>query len=166
MINKDLSTIKQLLDLAESNICQAKDLLFSREISQKAEELSPENEDKTVVEGVFDGEGMMGSDKRHYDIPANYASKSKLVAGDILKLTILADGSFLYKQIGPVKRLKKIGVLKEISEGKFVVICDNTQYRVLPASISYFKAEEGSKLTILVPEDRPSEWAAVENLLD
>jgi hypothetical protein len=166
LTNKDLSTIKQLLDLAENNICQAKELLFSRELSQKVDELENNDSEKMTVEGVFDGEGMIGSDKRHYDIPANYASKSKLVAGDILKLTILTDGTFLYKQIGPVKRLKKIGVLKELSDGKYVVTCESVQYRVLPASISYFKAEPGNKLTILVPEDRPSEWAAVENLLD
>ncbi len=166
LTNKDLSSIKQLLDLAENNICQAKDLLFSRELSQKVEELGGDDKDSKIIEGVFDGEGMIGSDKRHYDIPANYASKSKLVAGDILKLTILPDGTFLYKQIGPVKRQKKIGLLKELSEGKYVVNCESMQYRVLPASISYFKAEPGNKLTILVPEDRPSEWAAVENLLD
>lgn len=166
LTNKDLSTIKQLLDLAEKNICQAKDLLFSRELSQKVEELGSEDTDSMIVEGVFDGEGMIGPDKRHFDIPANYASKSKLVAGDILKLTILPDGTFLYKQIGPVKRQKKIGILKELSEGKYVVTCENLQYRVLPASISYFKAESGNKVTILVPEDQPSEWAAVENLLD
>jgi len=65
LTNKDLSTIKQLLDLAENNICQAKDLLFSRELSQKVDELGNEDKDSKIIEGVFDGEGMIGSDKRH-----------------------------------------------------------------------------------------------------
>ncbi|MBU4432193.1 hypothetical protein KKD60_02860, partial [Patescibacteria group bacterium] len=37
-----------------------------------------------IVEGVFDGENMIGPDGKQYSIPANYASKSKLVEGDIL----------------------------------------------------------------------------------
>ena len=57
-----------------------------------------------VIEGVFDGQNMVGSDGKTYPVPANYASKSKLVQGDILKLTIAEDGAFLYKQIGPIPR--------------------------------------------------------------
>lgn len=163
--DNELTTIKQMLDLAESNIRQAKNLLFSRELAYKVDDLGAEGSDNMITEGVFDGEGMIGPDKKHYEIPANYASKSKLVAGDILKLTILDDGSFLYKQICPVKRKKKIGILEELPDGKFFVNVSNNQYRVLPASISYFKAKSGDQLTILVPEDQPSEWAAVENLI-
>ena len=43
---------------------------------------------KRVVEGVFNGQNMIGGDGEEYPIPANYSSKSKLVEGDILKLTI------------------------------------------------------------------------------
>jgi antitoxin component of MazEF toxin-antitoxin module len=163
--DKELSTIKQLLDLAENNIRQAKTLLFSRELSHKVEEFQGEKVDN-IIEGIFDGEGMIGPDKKRYDVPANYASKSKLVAGDVLKLTVQNDGTYLYKQICPVRRRKKIGILEELSEGKHVVNCESNQYRVLSASISYFKAKSGDKLTILIPEDQPSEWAAVENLYE
>lgn len=164
--DKELATIKQLLDLAENNIRQAKSMLFARELSSKVSELAAIEDNNKVVEGVFDGEGMIGSDKKHYDIPANYASKSKLVAGDVLKLTILGDGTFLYKQISPTKRIKKIGILEDLGDGKYAVDCEGVQYRVLSASISYFKAEAGDKLTVLVPSGEPSEWAAVENLLE
>ena len=98
-------------------------------------------------------------------MPANYASKSKLVCGDILKLTILDDGTFLYKQIGPVKRTKLIGELIEIDGGKYVVKTATAQFQVLPASVTYFKASAGDKLTILIPEETTSEWAAVENII-
>ena len=164
--DQDLATIKQLLDMAEANVRQAKNILFSRELSSKAVDLGSESIGDNIIEGVFDGEGMIGSDKRRYDVPANYASKSKLVAGDMLKLTILSDGSFLFKQICPIKRIKKIGILSELSDGKCMVAVDSMHYRVLPASISYFKAKSGDRLTILVPEDQPSEWAAVENLIE
>ena len=42
---------------------------------------------------------MIGPKDKIFPVPANYASKSKLVEGDRLKLTILPNGSFVYKQI-------------------------------------------------------------------
>jgi len=167
LTEKELASIKQMLDLAESNLRQAKKLLFSAEISEKIEQIADSKEGENIVEGVFDGEKMISHDKKSFHIPANYASKSKLVSGDILKLTIMSDGAFQYKQIGPVERQKKIGQLEEASAGRFTVLCDDgNEYQVLPASITFFKAKEGDKLTILVPKDLPSEWAAVENLLE
>jgi len=161
---KDLQTIKQLLDLAENNLRQAKNILFSQEYAKKAGDLTP-NDNNQVIEGVFDGEKMVAQNKKTYSVPANYASKSKLVAGDILKLTILDDGSYLFKQIGPVARKKLTGTLKEVSDGKFVVISGSAEYQVLPASVSYFKIKVEDKLTILVPESSESVWAAVENII-
>lgn len=160
----ELKQIKQMLDQAENNVRQAKNLLFSTDIAVKASAMKTENGGH-IVEGIFDGEKMAGADNKHHDVPANYASKSKLVAGDRMKLIIQDDGSFIYKQIGPVERKKMIGILSEISPKNYVIACGKTQYRVLPASVTYFKANDGDKLTILVPKDSPSEWAAVENLI-
>ncbi len=161
---KELERVKQLLDSAESNIRAAKSLLFSATLSDRAKTLSASEKD--VVEGIFNGEAMTDAQGKVYPVPANYASKSKLVPGDALKLTILEDGSFLFKQIGPVKRKKMIGELAELSEGEFCVRAGETDFRVLPASVTYFKANAGDKLTILIPEDTVSEWAAVENKID
>lgn len=162
--DKDLQKVKQLLDVAEINLRQAKNILFVAELSGKAKNLSTTESD--VVEGVFSGDAMVDGDNKSYPVPANYASKSKLVAGDILKLTILADGTFLFKQIGPVKRKKLVGELVEISDNEFVVKSGESEYRVLPASITYFKAKAGDKITILAPESEISEWAAVENIIE
>lgn len=160
----ELQELKHLLDIAENNIRKVKSILFASEITQKASDLEC-NSDGTVVEGVFDGENMVGPDTNKYPVPANYASKSKLIPGDVLKLTILPDGSFVFKQIGPIKRVKIVGDLEEIEENKFVVNAEGKKYRVLLASVTYFKAKNGDKLTIIVPEEGESEWAAVENLL-
>ena len=68
-------------------------------------ELKSYNEENAqVIEGKFDGYFMMGSDQKKYPVPLNYSSKTKLVAGDILKLKILEDGKFIYKLIQPVER--------------------------------------------------------------
>lgn len=160
----DLQNIKQLLDSAESNIRQVKSLLFATEMVKKAKELSV-SQDGDKIEGVFDGEYMVDSNEKKYPVPANYASKSKLLPGDLLKLTISSDGTFLFKQIGPVKRKKLIGTLSAIENGKYVVVTPSGNYKILLASVTYFKVDAGDKITVLVPEEGESEWAALENIL-
>jgi hypothetical protein len=120
----------------------------------------------TVVEGVFDGKGMVGPDGKEYPIPANYASKSKLVEGDLLKLTISPNGAFIFKQIGPIERERLVGTLvHDIGVDEFSVATDSKKYRVLKASVTYFRGAEGDEAVILVPKSSPSRWAAVENIM-
>lgn len=163
--DKEMQNIKQLLDSAESQIRQAKGLLFSNEISKKANEVS-KSTDSSIVEGVFDGEMMVGPDGKKYLVPQNYASKSKLIPGDILKLSILEDGSYVYKQIGPIERKKIIGEIEEVERGKFVANAEGKTYQLLLASVTYFKAGQGDKVTIIVPNEGDSLWAALENVLE
>jgi hypothetical protein len=119
-----------------------------------------------VVEGVFDGMGMVGGDGKGYLVPPNYASKSKLVEGDMLKLTIGARGNFIYKQIGPIERQRIIGTLAYDQEtGQYLVVAGGRSWKVLKASITYFKADAGDEAVILAPKNAPSKWAAVENVI-
>ncbi|GAC1574685.1 MAG: hypothetical protein NVS3B9_6640 [Candidatus Doudnabacteria bacterium] len=118
-----------------------------------------------IVEGVFDGQNMIGPDGKQYPVPANYASKSKLIEGDVLKLTISDDGSFIYKQIGPIERRKIIGLLTKDDKGDHRIIADGKAYKVLLASLTYFKADVGDQVTVVVPKDNDSDWAAVENVI-
>lgn len=162
---EDLTVIKQLLDSAENQIRRAKAMIFKTEIEEKAKEIfeestTPEN----IIEGIFDGEGFVAPDGKNYPVPANYASKSKLVTGDLLKLTILPDGTFVYKQIAPVERMKVVGELEQSGEG-FRINVDGQLYNVLTASVTYFKAGIGDKIVGLIPEDGKSDWAAVENII-
>jgi hypothetical protein len=119
-----------------------------------------------IIEGVFNGQNMIGPDGKEYSVPANYASKSKLVEGDILKLTIQADGRFVYKQIGPQPRRRLKGILtKDEATGEWRVLAEGKLYKVLLASVTYFRGEIGDEVVILVPEAVESSWAAVENIL-
>lgn len=119
-----------------------------------------------IIEGVFDGQNMVGPDGKVYSVPANYASKSKLVEGDILKLTILNNGSFVFKQIGPVERERLVGqlIFNETKVQYYVVINDQ-RWKVLTASVTYFKGQIGDEVVILTPKDCKSRWAAVENII-
>ncbi len=122
--------------------------------------------DGRVVEGVFDGRGMVGSDGKNYLVPPNYASKSKLIEGDMLKLTITPKGSFIYKQIGPIERSRLIGELGyDQTIGEFYATSENRRWNVLKASVTYFKGESGDEVVLLVPKNAPSKWAAVENII-
>lgn len=169
--NPKLDTIREMLEIAETNLRSAKQLLadltgvqFSPDYSKRAVTVGQVADGGRVVEGVFDGKDMIGPDKRKFPVPANYASKSKLVAGDILKLTITDDGSYIYKQIGPVARRKMIGTLTQ--EGnQYKVLAGGRAFNVLLASVTYFKAQTGDQISIIVPESDDTDWAAVDNLI-
>src|SRR3989339_180627 len=128
---------------------------------REAERLSEASSGSRVVEGVFDGMSVIGPEGRAYAVPANYASKSRLVEGDVMKLSIRPDGTVIFKQIGPVERRSAVGrVALDSSTGTHVVVCGQMTYKVLPASITFFKAEPGDEAVVLVPKSRDSVWAA------
>jgi len=107
---------------------------------------------------------MVVPDGKKYPVPANYASKSKLVEGDTLKLTIAEDGSLIYKQIKPVERKNLIGTLT-YDNGNYTVLADGKTYKVLFASVTYYKGEPGGKASVIVPADKESTWAALESII-
>ncbi len=117
-----------------------------------------------IVEGVFDGQNMMDSQGNTYPVPANYASKSKLVEGDGMKLTITDEGKFIYKQIAPVKRQSVVGTLIQ-EDGQYKVLAEGKPYRVLLASVTFYRAEVGDPVTILLPEGQEASWGAVEAVI-
>jgi hypothetical protein len=165
--DKQLKTLKKLLETAETNMAGAKELLASL-VGDDKTAVSPvevaKNQTGKVIEGAFDGQNMQGPDGKVYPVPANYASKSKLVQGDTLKLTIADDGSFIYKQIGPIDRKKIIGTLA-LKDGQYTVEAGGKTFRVLFASVSYFRAQPGDQVTIVVPTEGEADWAAIEAVL-
>lgn len=163
---KQVRRLRGLIQEAETSLAAAKELLVS--LVGDNPEITASVKDEAlgkVIEGVFDGQNMVGSDGKIYPVPANYASKSKLVQGDILKLTIAEDGAFMYKQIGPIPRKQVVGAL-ELKDGHYFVNVGGKQYRVLLASVTYFKAKPGDQVSVNIPEDDTSaEWAALEAAL-
>jgi hypothetical protein len=168
-----LALVAQMIDSAEKSIQSAKQMLreviggkdTNSELISKAQSVGSAMVGGKVIEGVFDGQNMIGPDKKQYPVPANYASKSKLIEGDVLKLTIADDGSFIYKQIGPVERKKMLGILTQDEDGQYRVVASGQSFKVLLASLTYFKAEQGDEVTIVVPKDGAATWAAVENVI-
>ena len=165
---KQVKRLKSLIQDAETNLAAAKELLISI-LREDGQVITPRKSQEVVagkiIKGVFDGQVMIGPDGKNYPVPANYASKSKLVEGDMLKLTITDKGGFIYKQIGPTERRQVIGTLVQ-HDGAYYVEAGGREYRILLASVTYFRINIGDQVTIIIPEDNPdATWAAVEAAL-
>ena len=170
-----LVQIQELIDTAQSSLKTAESLLRSltgvTDVSLERHTLrassmggASSTVSGKVVEGIFDGQNMVDSTGQTYPVPANYASKSKLVEGDGMKLTITDEGKFIYKQIAPVKRRTAVGsLIKE--DGQFKILVEGKVYRVLLASVTFYRAEVGDQVTILLPEEDDAEWGAVEAVI-
>lgn len=177
MENNDqtLLELKQALEHAQAQLHYAEQLMagflgdqLTDTVKQRSGELAAPSfmGNSQVIEGVFNGQNMVGADGKVYTVPANYASKSKLVEGDILKLTIKSDGTFIYKQIGPVERKRMVGnLVRDKVTGEYSVLVGKRSYKVILAAVTYYKGSAGDEVVILTPEDGESAWAAVENLI-
>ena len=153
---KQIKRLRGLIQEAETNLAAAKELLISvlgdgEAITAPRDVVVSAPEGK-IIEGVFDGQIMIDQEGKNYPVPANYASKSKLVEGDIMKLTITPEGKFLYKQIGPVERKTVIGTLTH-HDDKYFVEVSGKEYEVLYASVTYFRLQEGSQVAVTVVDD-------------
>ncbi|MFC1756531.1 hypothetical protein ACFLY1_01095, partial [Patescibacteria group bacterium] len=165
--SQKIQSLRDMVNSAEKTIQSAKAMLLQLEGKKKSgrkRKIEFEG-DGTIIEGTFDGQIMIGTDGKQYPVPANYASKSKLVEGDMLKLTITSDGSFIYKQIGPGERKHAIGIASQDEAGNYYVIAEGKPYKVLLASITYFKVDPGDEVAIVIPRDMESSWCAIESVL-
>ena len=165
-----IETAESALKLAKQLISEVGDISISsktdtRQYADKAASISSSAPvEGRIIEGVFDGQNMIDQKGTVYPVPANYASKSKLIPGDVLKLTVTEEGKFLYKQIGPIERKTVIGPLV-YSDGQYQVLTEGKAYNVLLASVTYFRASVGDEVTIIIPISEDSDWAAIEAVL-
>ncbi len=177
-ILSQIALVKEMLEASESSLRSAKQILSDiigdraggtktdfASLAQQVPSLAPTSPDAgKVIEGLFDGQNMTAKDGNSYPVPSNYASKSKLVAGDVLKLTITDDGKFLYKQIKPVERTTVLGTLTK-DDGKYKVLANGKLYRVLLASVTYYKGSIGDQVSLILPEGLDTEWGTIEAII-
>ncbi len=174
MSDESLIHIQELLETAQASLKTASSML--RELTGvgdinherhalRASRVSPSAPvNGRVIEGVFDGQNMVDSAGQSYPVPANYASKSKLVEGDGMKLTITEEGKFIYKQIAPTDRRTVRGVLIQ-EDGQYKVLAEGKALRVLLASVTFYRAEIGDQVTVLLPQTDDAQWAAIDAVL-
>jgi len=174
MADDSLLYIQELLESAQASLKTASAMLreltgvsdTSREkhVMRASKVVSSGPASGRIIEGIFDGQNMMDGNGQSYPVPANYASKSKLVEGDGMKLTITDEGKFIYKQIAPIDRRITKGVLIQ-EDGQYKVLAEGKAFRVLLASVTFYRAEVGDQVTVLLPTEGEAQWAAIEAVL-
>lgn len=175
MTKKRIAAIRDFIDSAEKGLKNAKKLLkevleeenidLTANLDLDTKGLSKyESGESKIVEWVFTGEDMLGVDNNKYVVPVNYASKSKLVQWDRMKLTVEWSGKMLYKQIKQIDRETKVGLLTQ-DKGKYQVVSDGVSYDVLTAAVTHFKANIGDNVTVLVPAGKEATFGAIEAVI-
>ena len=159
--------LQKVIAEAEKTITATKQKLAQIQGSQNFDTRKDFRNDEVgnTVYGIFDGQIMVGEDGKQYPVPSNYASKSKLIENDMLKLTITPTGNFIYKQVGPVERKYLIGIVEKDERGNFIINSEGKRYKTLLAAATYFKVEAGDEITLVIPRDKEPVWCAIENIL-
>lgn len=174
MEQKKIIAIKDFIESAEKSIKNAKKLLLEilKEDSINLNELMLDtswltqykSQDNKIIEWVFTWEEMLWSDWYKYPVPSNYASKSKLVQWDKLKLTIDWLWKMLYKQIQPIERETKVWLLVK-ENWKYQVVAEGKTYNLLTAAVTHFKWEIWDSITIILPLWKEATFASIEAVI-
>lgn len=118
-------------------------------------------DDTCIIDGVFDGKQMIADDGALYPVPENYASKSKLVEGDLLQRAAMPDGRAYFKQVSRVARTTITARLERVDTESGIAAGSNGKtYNLLHSPLRFFRVTPGDTITLEVPLDGGS-WAAV-----
>ncbi|OGC70722.1 hypothetical protein A2415_03750 [candidate division WWE3 bacterium RIFOXYC1_FULL_39_7] len=144
-IVKQIETINSLLETTEKNIQKIKSMLQMLESDSKKDMYR----DVPGVTGVFNGISMTAEDGKTYDVPANYAAKSRLVYGDTLKLIDEGEKK-VFKQIEKVERRKIEGILTK-KEGRWYILSDAGSYKISDNAAEFNGAQLNDEAVAFIP---------------
>lgn len=119
----------------------------------------------TILTGFFDGVKLVTDDHFDYPIPSNYISKSMLVPGDLLKLSIHSDWSMIYKVIKAAPRIHIRWILHR-KENQFLALwSNNLNYKLNTAAITFHRAQCGDEVCLVINEESKYHYAALESII-
>lgn len=165
-LKKVKNTLASLSNLKE-NIGNIDSIISTAQQSLKVSKTSLST-DGNNVEGTFDGYFMVGDDMKKYPVPVNYSSKSKLIPGDRLKVTIKDNGELIYKLIIPAERKHLRAILSRDDKDHskyFAIASDNQTYTLNTAAISFFKWLPGDEVYITINKEWKWGYAALEAVI-
>ena len=164
-IETDIKRARMLIENTEQGLSSRKSVSIDDVAWQLQTHTNPEDATQ-IVEWIYNGYFMVGSDKKKYPVPMNYASKTKLIPGDVLKLRVMEDGKLIYKLIGQANRKYVKATLSKTDENKFTALTDNGDiYYLNQAAVTYYKWTTGNELSIIVNADWIGNYAAVEAVI-
>ncbi len=147
--NELIRKLRKSLDDLENDVREAKKALFDLE-----QVVKKDYKEVPGVIGIFDGFHLISETGEKYEVPGNYAAKSRLAYGDSLKL-IEEDGKQLFKQITKVPR-KKVEAVVNKKEGKWYALAETGSYRLSDAAATFHNLNVNDKITVIIPEDNPN----------
>lgn len=143
-MSKLIKKLKNHIDLMERHLSASKMLLSSLE-----KELEPNYEEIPGIEGVFDGAHMVTAEGEKFEVPANYAAKSKLLFGTKLKM-ITEEDKTIFKQVDKPEAKEIEGILSK-KEGKWHILADSGSYRVSDVAAQFHGATANCGAIALIP---------------
>ena len=171
MDEQKIKALRDLIHSAQNSIHSAKKILNSLLWEEDADMdldtsglMSYNSWDDHIVEWVFTGESMLGSDGNMYPVPQNYASKSLLVQWSKLKALINPNGKIVYKIIGEIPFESRIGIITKNGE-KYQITTDSKAYSVLLAAITFHHCSVGDTVSIRIPEWKDATYAVIETVI-
>lgn len=172
MDEQKIKALRDLIHSAQNSIHSAKKILNSLLWDDEGSWLELDTDglesynsgDDRIVEWVFTGESMLGSDGNMYPVPQNYASKSLLVQWSKLKALINPNGKIVYKIIGEIPFESKVGIITKNGE-KYQITTDTKTYNVLLAAITFHHCNVWDTVSIRVPEGKEATYAVIETVI-
>ncbi|MFA7284397.1 MAG: hypothetical protein WC004_01065 [Candidatus Absconditabacterales bacterium] len=171
LIERLHDTIGKLKGLLNGDQISKNDLKAIRKTTRPLREVQdhmyslvePQIGKKYTIEGIFDGREM-ATETDVYPVPANYASKSMLIPGDNLKLTIKSNGEMIYKIIKPAPRKHLKGILHKKGTITMALGSDNNNYTLNSAAVTFHKGKPGDEVSIIINAEEQHQYAALENV--
>ncbi|MBN1162711.1 hypothetical protein JXA34_03130 [Patescibacteria group bacterium] len=116
------------------------------------------------IVGTFNGVEMVTDEGEAFDVPNNYAAKTKLVYGDTLKMVQKGDQKS-FKHIKKVNRKKVEGIVSK-KEGNWYVLTEHGSHRIVDEVVDYNKIKLNDKVFVLLPEKKPfAPYATFDRLI-
>jgi len=89
---------------------------------------------------------------------------AKKLLNDLVKdKTIGWNGRMMYKQIAPIERETKVGLLTE-EKGKYQVLADWVSYDLLTAAVTHFGGNIWDNVTVIIPKGKAATFAAIDTI--
>jgi hypothetical protein len=147
-LQPQIKKIEQLISKSEYNLAQLKDAL--QVLSSMAEK--PDYSQVPGITGYFDGSHLVDESGNKYEVPANYAAKSRIMYGDSLKM-IEEEGKTIFKLTDKQEKRKIEGVLNK-KDGKWYLLADTGTYKISDVAAEFNGAVVQAKARALVPENK------------
>lgn len=144
---EDLNKLYEIIEKMQFQLELVKEIVVKLQAQDRYDSLK----DIPGIEGKFDGKYLVTSEGERIEVPANYASKSRIVYGDTLKM-YEENGRKMFKQLIKLPRRKVLAVLSK-KEGKFYALSEFGDHEISSTSVEHNNLSVGDQIQIILPEE-------------